>query len=211
MGQGIDLLGTLTRVIPERSAPPYRATPDRILIIKLSSIGDVVHALPVASALRRSYPSVRLSWAVEDWCAPVVQNHPAVDRLIRFPKMVGWPADSRGWVRAFRKAARDVRSEHYDVVLDLQGLMKSAGLARWAQAPLRIARCGQREGAHLISFGVPLPPGPAHAVDEYLQLARFLGATTQPVEFKLPVGLQAIDRSRVCWRTPASPINRRSS
>ena len=107
--------------------------------------------------------------------------------------MVGWPADRHEWFRTFRKSCGEIRAEPYDVVLDLQGLMRSAGLARWAKAPLRIARCGQREGAHLVSFGVPLPDRPAHAVDEYLQLARYLGATMRPVEFNLPIQPRAVD------------------
>ena len=189
MGQGIDLIGALTAVIPERPAPPLRTPPARVLIIKLSSIGDVVHALPVAGALRQRYPSVRITWAVEDWCAPLVEDHPAVDRLIRFPKIT-W-ADPRRWLTAFRLATGELRAETYDAVLDLQGLLRSACLARLADSPLRIARWGQREGAHLVSYGVPLPLGTVHAVEEYLQLACFLGASARPVDFNLPVGRDA--------------------
>lgn len=194
MGQGLDLLGTLARVIPERP-PPLPQTPiERVLVVKLSSIGDVVHALPVASALRRTYRSARITWAVEEWCAPLVEGHPAIDRVIRFPNMRSWSRDPGRLLAAIRQATRELRSEPYDVVLDLQGLLRSACLARMATTPLRIARSGQREGAHLVSYGVPLPPAPVHAVEEYLEVARFLGATTAPVTFDLPVRAVAMTR-----------------
>jgi heptosyltransferase I len=81
------------------------------------------------------------------------------------------------------------------VVLDLQGLLRSAGLGLLCRSDLRIARAGQREGAHLVSFGARLPPGRLHAVEEYLHLASLLGACVEPVIFALPVRPDAAARA----------------
>ena len=188
MGQRRDLLGSITRIFPER--PPPRLDGSRIrtvLIIKLSSIGDVVHALPVASALKRSYPEIRITWAVEEWTAPVVAAHPFVDRLIVFPTLAHWPRKPVKWAKELARATRELRSERYDVVIDLQGLARSALLSALSRSSLRVARAGQREGAHLVSFGVPLPADQLHAVDEYLHVAHCLGASQEPATFALQV------------------------
>ena len=180
LGHGIDLLGTVTRLVSEQRPPvcdPSRL--GRFLIVKLSSIGDVVHALPVASALRQRFPSARITWAVEEWTAPLVAGHPGVDRVIVFPTMARWPRDIGQWIPQLRNAVRDLRSETYDVALDLQGLARSAVVTALSQSTFRIARAGQREGAHLVSYGLPLPKRPMHAVEEYLHVAASLGASAE--------------------------------
>lgn len=192
MGQGVDIFGTLTRIRPERVPPPIDGAAIRhALIVKLSSIGDVIHALPVASALKRRYPSMRITWAAERWTAPLVEGHPAIDRVVAFPPMMTWPASPAAWWSDFRASVRELRRESYDAALDLQGLAKSAVVSALSRAPYRIGRAGQREGAHLVSAGVPLPTTPIHAVDEYLLVARALGADVDPVEFALPISNEA--------------------
>src|SRR5437870_3886553 len=109
MARGIDILGALTSLVPEARALPLDGTSLRhVLLIKLSSIGDVVQALPVAVALKRRYPALRLTWAVEEWTAPLVRDHAAVDRVVIFPQMMRWPGDVRGWCRDFRRAAGEL-------------------------------------------------------------------------------------------------------
>src|SRR5215831_17785724 len=109
MGHGIDLIGSITRIWPERPPPAIDGSRlQSLLIIKLSSIGDVVHALPVASSLRRSFPSLRITWAIEQWTAPIVRSHQAVDRVVVFPTMVTWPADPAGWLRQFKQAVHEL-------------------------------------------------------------------------------------------------------
>src|SRR5215467_11718717 len=114
MGQGIDLLGAVTRLVPARPPPPIDGSRLRsVLIVKLSSIGDVVHALPAASALKRTFPDLRVSWAVEEWTAPLVAAHPAIDRLVVFPTLGHRPARRSGRMGGLRAAVRDLRSERY--------------------------------------------------------------------------------------------------
>ncbi|MEA2625843.1 MAG: heptosyltransferase [Candidatus Binatota bacterium] len=166
---------------------------ERVLIVRLSSLGDVVHGLPVAVALRRRFPRVRITWAVEDWAAALVEGHPAVDRVIRFPPMrrARLPRDLRSWVAAFRGAARELREEPYDVSLDLQGLFKSALIAALCRAPLRLGIAGQREGAGLVSVAPPEPDPGRHVVRQNLALAELLGAPADPIRFDVPIDAAA--------------------
>jgi lipopolysaccharide heptosyltransferase I len=196
MGQGIDLIGALTSIVPERLADPVDRSPiTRVLIIKMSSLGDVTHALPVAVALKRALPAVRITWTVEESFAALLDGHPDIDRVVVVPDLA-WRAKSPGRLSQLRAAVRAIRSEPYDVVLDLQGLAKSASLAWLSRGRVRLARAKQREGAHLVSRAVAVPSG-SHAVDEYLELARFVGAAIRPVEFHLspqPDAVRSISR-----------------
>lgn len=158
----------------------------RVLIIKLSSLGDVAQALPVASALRKRFPELRVTWAVEERCAALLHGHAGVDRVITFPSL-SWGAVGRGWTAACARALRAVRAERYDVALDLQGLLKSSVVALWSRAPVRLGVTPQREGAALVSRAVAVRVGRCHSVDRYLDAAAFLGASRQPVRFGLVV------------------------
>ena len=162
-----------------------------LLIVKMSSIGDVVHALPVAVALRRRYPNLRISWVAEDWTAPLLRGHPAIDRVVTFPTM-RWGSVGPDWLRSFTDAMHSLRSESYDVSVDLQGLLKSAMVALLSGAPVRVGIHEQREGAHLVSRGVPRHAGRLHVVEDYLRCAEFLGAAPTPVSFALRIEPAAI-------------------
>ena len=179
----------LSRLVPgARLSRPNEGAIKRVLIIKLSSIGDIVQALPVASALKRRFPTVRITWAVEDWAAPLIEHHPAIDRVAIFPRMtLRVQPDLRLWIRKFLAGARAIRAESYDVSIDLQGLLKSAVLAAISRGAVRIGVSGQREGAHLVSAPVPRSANARHAVDEYLDAACYLGAQPEQVEFGLAI------------------------
>lgn len=112
----------------------------RLLIIKTSSLGDVIHNLPAVSDIGARFPDAAIDWVVEEGFADVAALHPAVARVI--------PVALRRWRRAplapatwreFRDLRRVLRAERYDAVLDTQGLLKSAVLARLARG----ASCGQ--------------------------------------------------------------------
>jgi lipopolysaccharide heptosyltransferase I len=92
-----------------------------ILIVRLGALGDVVHAIPAAAALRRAHPEARIDWLVDEKQRSIVELVTAVDR----PIVIDRPA-RQGWMRAVRK----LRATPYDVAIDLQGLLKSAVLAR---------------------------------------------------------------------------------
>lgn len=179
--------------------------PNHVLIIKMSSLGDVVQALPAATALRRRYPQARISWAVEGWIAPLLAGHPAIDRIVSFPVM-RLPAEPSRWWRHFRSALRELRAEPCDVAVDLQGLFKSAVVSLWSGARKRVGVQRLREGAWLVSRAVPRGDERAHAVEEYLACAEALGAPGRPVSFRLPVADAAaasVDRLLSLVRLPA--------
>jgi heptosyltransferase-1 len=108
----------------------------RILLVKTSSLGDVIHNLPVATDLRRRFPDAAIDWVVEESFADLPRLHPAVRRVIpvavrRWRKAPFSPA-TWGEIGAFRRA---VKAEFYDAVLDSQGLLKSALIAAQARGP----------------------------------------------------------------------------
>ncbi len=162
----------------------------RLLIVKLSSLGDVAQALPVATALRRRYPQARITWAVERRAAALVTDHPAIDRVVCFPEM-SWSAANGRWARDFTAALRGIRAEAYDLCLDLQGLLKSAVVALVSRSPQRLVTARAREGAQLAARRLALPGRRLHAVEEYLHYAGCLGAPTDAVEFGVPVSAEA--------------------
>ena len=110
----------------------------RILIAKLSSFGDVIHTLPALTDLKAVRPEIEVDWLVEEAYAPLVRRHPGVAevhevalRRLRWPP-ARWPALIR-----HRRGLREVlRARRYDLVLEAQGLMKSALLSRLARAPV---------------------------------------------------------------------------
>jgi len=165
----------------------------RILLVKPSALGDVVHALPVAASLARRYPSVPLDWLVEEESADVVRGHPAVAETIvsgrrRWLRQLGNGWESSQAVREMAAFARRLRGARYDAVLDLQGLLKSAVYVLCAGAPVRVGFAEGREGAPLVlTHRVTAPPQPVHAVERYLALASAVGASEPVREFRIAV------------------------
>src|SRR4051812_10397923 len=94
-----------------------------ILLVRLGALGDVVHAIPVAAALRRAFPSARVDWLVSARHRPILDIVPVIDRVL-----VVDGAGAAG--RSIVAAVRELRRSRYDVAIDLQGLLKSAALAR---------------------------------------------------------------------------------
>ncbi|HEX6827919.1 MAG TPA: lipopolysaccharide heptosyltransferase I [Burkholderiales bacterium] len=109
----------------------------KILLVKTSSLGDVVHNLPVVSDIAAAFPGCAVDWVVEDAFAAIPRLHPGVRRVIP----VGLRRWRKDWLaeatrREIRDAREQFREEHYDRVVDTQGLLKSALLARWARGPI---------------------------------------------------------------------------
>ena len=108
----------------------------RVLIVKTSSMGDVVHAAPLASDLARRFPAAAIDWLVEESFAAIPRMHGAVDRVVAVA-VRRWrrtPWSTTTW-REIRAAKAQLRARRYDAILDCQGLLKSAWLARWARGP----------------------------------------------------------------------------
>jgi len=167
-----------------------------ILVIRLSAIGDVVMATPVAEGLRRRYPDATIHWLAEPAVLPVLENNPFVDRVIVWQK-ARLKADLRGgrFIRAFR-SLRDLRDtlrrNRYTMALDLQGLLKSGSMARLSGAPVRVG-LGSKEGSGIfMTRTVDRPPDDPMIGSEYLMLLESLGCDTTGLSMTLAVS----DRER---------------
>ncbi len=164
--------------------------PARILLIKPGSLGDVVHALPVASALHQAWPAARLSWVIDTRWSPVLAGNPAVADRVPFPRQ-----DFRGPDGLLRGAKwmADLWPLRPDLVIDLQCLLRSALIARASRGRRIIGLSDAREGAALFYHESAPVSANQHAVDRYLAVLPRLDIPipAQP-EFPLAAG-DAID------------------
>ena len=153
-----------------------------ILIIKPSSLGDIIDALPTVGAIRMRYPAARLSWLVKSEWAPVLKGHPFIDEVIAVP--FAW--------RAIPRLIQAVRRRPFDLVVDLQGLLRSALLGAATGAPARIGFAAAREGApRFYTDQVAVPEGTLHAVDRYREVARALGCDASRIDFGIAISEDA--------------------
>ena len=163
----------------------------RILIVKLSSFGDVLHALPTLEALRDLYPQGRLTWLVEAAYAPVLEQHPALDQVWRGPRLRPGQFFSGANPALLTGLVRHLRALPFDVVIDLQGLLKSAVCVALAQSPRKVGYDRTREWSYRVLSERVAPFDPeAHAVHRYLNLAHYLGAPITPPRFRLALGAE---------------------
>jgi len=174
--------------------PPRDGRRLRIAIVKLSSLGDVIHAFPLASTLRRAYPTAHLTWIVEAREYAVLRDHPDLDQVL--------PVDTRLWRRLIRRPAgvrvvwnklrrvhARIRASRFDVALDAQGLIKSGLLTAYTGAPVRIGFspgwCGEWPNALFTNRHVSPPPEAVHVVEQYLALLKPLGVSETDPEFRI--------------------------
>ncbi len=155
----------------------------RILIVKVSAMGDIIHALPVSAALKDAYPHLELSWAVEEAFVPLLEGSPCIASLVVLPKIRGKDLWKPSFYRAYFDKIGKACAGGIDLSLDLQGLMKSAVIALLSGARIRLGYHWLREGAKLLETPVPRKPESVHIVDQYLDVARALGADTNQVRF----------------------------
>ncbi len=162
----------------------------RVLLIKLTSLGDVIHALPVAASLKKAFPFLKLHWVVEDRCAPILENHPLLDSVLVYPRQeIQSLLSRRKWGQALKRLnllRRSLRELKVDLSLDLQGLAKSGLMALMAGAPYRIGCSGLKEMSYLISRRIPEAKG-SHVIDSNLNVAEFLGVKNVVPEFILAI------------------------
>lgn len=174
------------------------AAPKRILIIKPSSLGDIVHALPVLAAARRTHPSSHIAWLAGESFAPLLQGHPLLDEVIvferrRYGRILRQPA----LMTDFWRFTRALRQQHFDLVLDLQGLFRSGYLCWATGARRRVGFAAARELSWVFySQRVATPAQALHAVDKNLALARAAGLIVEPVEFPLALTVAELDAAR---------------
>jgi heptosyltransferase I len=182
----------------------------RIAMVKLSSLGDVVHALPVARALRVWWPRAELTWVVERREQAILEGNPDLDHVV--------PVDTRLWRREFRRPVgaasvavklrglvRRLARGRFDMAVDLQGLWKSGVITVLTRAPLRAglssAYCRERASAWFTNRHVTPPREAEHVVQQYLAVAAGLGvdlSVVGPPGFPVP-GDPVAEASMARW------------
>ena len=151
-----------------------------ILIIKMSSLGDVLHALPTLYTMRQNCPHARIVWAVHENFSAVLPGKPYIDDLIYIDKK---KLKSLSYIKDLRKR---LHAYGFDLCLDLQGLAKSAIVAWCSGAKEKYGYWEMREGSFLVSKGLAGPHKQDHVIERYLDTVRVLGGTVDRVEFPLP-------------------------
>jgi len=145
----------------------------RILFIKPSSLGDIVHAIPTLAALRERFPQAKVTWLVKRQWASLVEVIEGVDQVCAVEQgLMGWLGQ-----------VPDLRAARFDLVVDLQGLFRSGAMAWLTGSGRRVGFANAREGSpYCYTQRVAVPTGSMHAVDRYLLVAEALGAArpTQP-------------------------------
>jgi heptosyltransferase-1 len=168
--------------MPDRSLEKSSASPPhhRFLLVRLSSLGDVVHALPAASALRDAFPEARIDWVIDARWQRMLEGNPDVNEVIAF---------NRKQAGALSSLIRKLRAAQYTCAIDFQGLYKSALLALASGAPRRIGfqRSYAREGLVAMLYTDRLNPLGPHKVDHNRTLVERAGAKLGPSRFPLAI------------------------
>ena len=194
------------------SADPKSRDFRKILLIKLSAVGDVIHTIPVLNKLRRRYPSAQLDWLVTPAIAELLRHNPAIINVIEFARD-DW---SKPWTLtpfvSYGRLAAKLRANAYDLVVDMHGQFRTAVFTLATGAPVRIgfdrprarvwdasprtfsaearkhAWQGAREGSWLAyTHHIPVPTLDLHAVDRYLNVGPLLGLEAGPPDFSFPI------------------------
>ena|SRR5687768_4911789 len=160
------------------------STPQRILLIKPSAIGDVVHTLPIWNLLRKHWPDAEISWLVTPACAGLLDGLPGLN-VIRFERgrlANAWrSASAAKELLGLGQGLRDLR---FDLVIDLQGLFRSGWMTWQTKAAVRVGFDNAREFSWAFyTHRVPVGTPEQHATDRYLKVLAALGVPTSPIEY----------------------------
>jgi heptosyltransferase-1 len=176
------------------SIPPPGADFERILIVRLSSMGDVVHTLPAAVMLREAFPHATIGWLIEERWAELLctlptprsgarsAQKPLVD-ILHTVSLKRWRASlfsTQTWER-IAAGLSDLRAVRYQVVIDLQGAMRSGILARWSGAPAIYGATHPRENIASVWYSRKVITERKHVVEQYCELAQALIGHPVPI------------------------------
>ena len=152
-----------------------------ILVVRLGAMGDIIHTLPAVSTLHASFPSARITWMIEPRWRPLLEGNSAIDEIAEF--------DRAGGLSGMWRSARALRTRAFDLGIDFQGLIKSAGALRVAGPARRWGRRHPREAlARWFYTSSSAVAEAAHIVEQHLELARAAGAYNRTIAFPLPPG-----------------------
>lgn len=148
------------------------APPGSVFILKPSSFGDIIHTLPAVARLKSVWRDARFTWLVNTEWVPLIEGNPDLASIVPFPRsdFRGWG----GWRRFYRWQRQHLAGRGDDLVLDFQGLLRSAVVGRLSAPRSFYGASDAREGARWFYDRIAsMPPGTPHAVERYLALARF--------------------------------------
>jgi heptosyltransferase-1 len=175
-----------------QSMPLAEYPASRVALIKPSALGDIVHSLPVLTALRMRYPQAYIAWIVNKAYAPLLDGHPDLDETIAFDRhalRVGAGQSLLSYLRFLSQ----LRSRRFDLVIDLQGLLRSGLMTLTSGAARRVGIGSAREGAAwCYTDCLPIPRSDIHAIDRYWVVAEALDLAGEQKHFKVPLAPAAI-------------------
>lgn len=160
---------------------------DKILIVKPSSLGDVVHSLPFLNVVKKRFPKAEIHWVIASGLEGLLEGHQMIDKL--------WIIHKDMWKKAtyvnntiseIKTLFKKLKNEKYDLVVDLQGLLRSGIITKATGAPVRIGLQEAREGSRLFYTHKVKGGKDIHAVDRYLRIADYLGCDIKDVQFPFP-------------------------
>jgi heptosyltransferase I len=176
-----------------------RLEPRRILIVRLSAVGDTIHALALANGLRRGFPEAEITWILERVPHDVVRNQPAIDDFIVF--------NARGGISAWRQLYRDLARRRFDLVIVPQVSSKAALVASLTRADVRLGfdRARSRE-IHSLAINARIDPHPlGHAQDQFLEFLEWLGVDSTP-EWNIRFTDEEEERSAAFFASIGRPV-----
>jgi lipopolysaccharide heptosyltransferase I len=161
--------------------------PEKILIVKPSSLGDIVHSLPFLNAIKLYFTKSVIHWVVAKGFEGLLDRHPMIDRLWVINKDT-WKKirNVKGTISELKTLSQDLKKEKYDIVIDLQGLLRSGLITAATGARIRIGFKEAREGSRLFYTHKVEGGKDIHAVQRYLKIAAFLGCDIADISFPFP-------------------------
>ncbi len=156
----------------------------KILIVKPSSLGDVVHSLPFLASIKKCFKAASIDWVISRGLHELLEGHPMIDKL--------WTIDKDSWknvskimrtIRELITLGRSLRNERYDLVIDLQGLLRSGIISRMTHSNRIIGFGEAREGSRFFYNERVTGGKESHAVERYLRIASHLGCEISDIEF----------------------------
>jgi heptosyltransferase-1 len=169
--------------------------PERVCLIKPSSLGDVVHAFPVLAALRDHWPDAHISWVVNRGLRGLLDGHPDLDEVIPFDRSKVKLTPSG--LASLGRFLMDLRKRRFDLAIDLQGLLRSGIMARATGAPVRVGLESARDGSRYCYTHRIASTGPdSHAVARLIKVAEAFGANIDRLRFEV-----AISPEDTAWAT----------
>lgn len=156
----------------------------KILIIRRSALGDTIHTLPLAKSLREKFPNAQIDWVVEDKAEKFITNNPLLDKVYVIHKKTGGFAE-------FKQIIKQIRAEKYDIGIDTQQLLKSGVILGLSGAKRKIALSDGREFSWIFANEIIKTNRKQfdinyHVVKRNLEIAKYLGADEEKIEFTLP-------------------------